>query len=371
MRSATRNPIHRLWLKPRKLLQWCHCPSCGSVDIRQVWTTTGTLLKSHLTCDSCLQATKWQSQPSIGNFPAGNMLLSAGILFAGASPTKVLRVLNHMGVMTYEKRTFFSHQRDILQPAIQGVWTQQQAAHIAMLQTEGRPLVLGLLKKLKAICKLKGCEDLKAWQQSIINHLYWAVVSSTQDDAELIVDKWKSVERHVLNLHRGHGGKFPTCAHKRLQGRAHKKKWIKPSSLSAVKLEKLVTDKMLCKVIGKLSAVHQTSKVEGFQSLIIQFAPKSYVYSYTGMLCRTLLAGLHYNENASRHTATTKAGEQRFKIRYPKYKAGHVVKKILVEATFSYVDDLMGEVVDLCKKPSADRPVQLEASHSVLGNGEA
>ncbi|KAK5893742.1 hypothetical protein CgunFtcFv8_006584 [Champsocephalus gunnari] len=78
-------------------------------------------------------------------------------------------------------------------------------------------------------------------------------------------------------------------------------------------------------------------------------------------VCRTLLAGLHYNENASRHTATTKAGEQRFKIRYPKYKAGgHVVKKILVEATFSYVDDLMREVVDLCKKPSADRPVQLE-----------
>lgn len=88
-------------------------------------------------------------------------------------------------------------------------------------------------KKLKAICKLKGCEDLKAWQQSIINHLYWAVVSSPQDDVELIVDKWKSVERHVLNLHRGHGGKFPRCAHKRLQGRAHKKKWIKPSEFRA------------------------------------------------------------------------------------------------------------------------------------------
>ncbi|KAI4799884.1 hypothetical protein KUCAC02_016423 [Chaenocephalus aceratus] len=111
-------------------------------------------------------------------------------------------------------------------------------------------------KKLKAICKLKGCEDLKAWQQSIINHF-------------------------------GHGGKFPTCAHKRLQGRAHKKKWIKPRSLSAVKLETLVTDKRLCKDIGKLSAVHQTSNVEGFHSLIIQFAPKCYVYSYTGMLCST------------------------------------------------------------------------------------
>ncbi|KAK5876308.1 hypothetical protein CesoFtcFv8_025675 [Champsocephalus esox] len=136
-----------------------------------------------------------------------------------------------------------------------------------------------------------------------------------------IVLQLLGAESHQQAQGLGHGGKFPTCAHKRLQGRAHKKKWIKPSSLSAVKLEKLVTDKRLCKDIGKLSAVHQTSKVEGFHSLIIQFAPKLYVYSYTGMLCRTLLAGLHYNENASRHTATTKAGEQRFKIRYPKYKS--------------------------------------------------
>ncbi|KAI4800827.1 hypothetical protein KUCAC02_007056, partial [Chaenocephalus aceratus] len=139
-------------------------------------------------------------------------------------------------------------------------------------------------KKLEAICQLKGCEDLKAWQQSIINHLYWAVVSSTQDDAELIVDKWKSVERHVLNLHSG-----PTCAHKRLQGRAHKKKGIKPSSLSAVRLERLVTDTRLCKDIGELSAVHQTSKVEG---LITQCAPKC--YSDTGMLCRLVSSAHHW-----------------------------------------------------------------------------
>ena len=82
-------------------------------------------------------------------------------------------------------------------------------------------------KKLKAICQMKDCEALKPWQQSIINHLYWSVVSSPLGDGELIVDKWKSVERHVQNLRRGHGGKFRTCAHKKLVGRGRQKKWIK------------------------------------------------------------------------------------------------------------------------------------------------
>ena len=51
---------------------------------------------------------------------------------------------------------------------------------------------------------------------------------------------------------------------------------------------------------------------------------------------RTFLAGLHYNENAARPAATTKEGQQRYAVRFPKYKSGgHVVKKILQAATYS------------------------------------
>jgi len=51
---------------------------------------------------------------------------------------------------------------------------------------------------------------------------------------------------------------------------------------------------------------------------------------------RTFLAGLYYNENAAREVATTKEGQQRYTVRFPKYKhGGHIVKKILQAATYS------------------------------------
>lgn len=127
----------------KKLVKWCHCPSCGSVDVRPAWDTEGTQLNMTLMCESCDKRSRWNSQPNIGSYAAGNILLSAGILFAGATAGKVLRVLNSIGVVTYSKRTFFHHQTDILHPAIKAVWDEQQRSHLTMLQVEGRPLVLG------------------------------------------------------------------------------------------------------------------------------------------------------------------------------------------------------------------------------------
>ncbi|XP_061905609.1 peroxynitrite isomerase THAP4-like isoform X1 [Entelurus aequoreus] len=127
----------------QSLVKWCHCPVCGSQDISPSWDSNGTQLTMTLQCASCDQRSSWSSQPNIGPYAAGNILLSAGILFAGASSGKVLQVLNGIGVVTYVKRTFFNHQELILQPAIKKVWEEQQRTHLTMLQVEGRPLVLG------------------------------------------------------------------------------------------------------------------------------------------------------------------------------------------------------------------------------------
>ena len=79
---------------------------------------------------------------------------------------------------------------------------------------------LAVAKRLKTICQWKECqEDLVEWQQSVINHLYWALISTASGDGELIVEKWKSIERHIQNLHRGRGGKLQRCAHSRLRGK--------------------------------------------------------------------------------------------------------------------------------------------------------
>ena len=127
----------------KKLIQWCSCPECGSREVTHKWTTAGTQLSIAFICKACYLTTKWSSQPKIGNFPAGNILLSAGTLFSGASAGKVLHALNSIGVVTHDRRIFFRHQKLILHPAILRLWEKQQKATLTLLQVLGNPVVLG------------------------------------------------------------------------------------------------------------------------------------------------------------------------------------------------------------------------------------
>ncbi|XP_061769799.1 uncharacterized protein LOC133560836 [Nerophis ophidion] len=307
--------IFESWLQ--SLVKWCHYPACGSQDISPSWDSNGTQLIMTIQCASCDQRSRWSSQPNIGPYAAGNILLSAGILFAGTSSGKVLQVLNSIGVVRYVKRTFFNHQELILQPAIKKVWEEQQRTHLTMLQVEGQPLVLGgdgqadspghsakfgtyTTMELEAnvvldlqVVQSNEChgsyhvemEGLKRMVEVLISwdldvevlvtdrhrqiaksihknmpntwHCYdiWHVAKSSTPPREggLLVAKWKSVERHIQDIHKDHGDLFPICAHGQLHGRRLQKKWLKPSSRSAVKLEEVVNNKSLLKDIAMLS----------------------------------------------------------------------------------------------------------------------
>lgn len=51
---------------------------------------------------------------------------------------------------------------------------------------------------------------------------------------------------------------------------------------------------------------------------------------------RLTLSALHFNENSAQDQATTASNEECFEILYPKYKkGGHIVRKILVDPTYS------------------------------------
>ena len=261
-------------------------------------TEVGTLLIMTLICKSCMATSVWHSQPYCCNIPAGNILLSAAILLAGATASKVLRVYRHMGVCCITTRTFFRHQNNVLIPAVHTLWDQQQKFAIAMLQSEQKEVTLGrdgmadspghsvkygsyatmelvanavldvqlvqstscggsyhlekmgleesvcflqqemleintlitdrhrqiarwisdnlpgcrhvydiwhvakgLRKKVLNIAKEKECERLKEWIDSIINHLYWCVVSSPSNRPQLVLAKWKSILDHLQNKH--------------------------------------------------------------------------------------------------------------------------------------------------------------------------
>jgi hypothetical protein len=126
-----------------ELLDRCYCTSCGEHRLDHSHFVKGTMVVYESTCRDCKHTKRWYSQPFVGNRPAGNILLSAAILFAGATFTKVDRVLRHMGVVSICDRTFYRHQSEVLQPAVRSVWLEQQAWIVAGLQAEETPLVCG------------------------------------------------------------------------------------------------------------------------------------------------------------------------------------------------------------------------------------
>lgn len=432
------------------------CQKCrGSTTVTT--RVNGTFLQIHQPCSSCGFVYTWDSQPCTKTTPAGNILLSAAILYCGALPAKTLRVLQVLGCASITRRTYFRHQRQYLQPSILSVWSKHQAESMKELKKEKRGLVLGgdgradspghsakfgsytmmelkkrivldlqlvqsnevkgsyhmemeglvrsirllkkkkfkietvvtdrhkqiakwirenmaetnhyydiwhmaksLKKKIDPLAKLKDCELVGEWKRSLVNHLYWSAVSTPNGDGEMIQAKWLSLDNHIHNKHRGHGKPFPKCAHKNLKRAGRKKKWFKPHTKVSEKISSVIQNKYFCKDVKKLSPVHQTSICEAFHSVIINFAPKSSAFTYNGMLSRLHLAALHYNENSGRKQAETKEGEKRYALLYPKYKGGgHIVRKLMEECTFGYVDELLTKLWEIVENPGSVKTVRV------------
>ena len=167
-------------------------------------------------------------------------------------------------------------------------------------------LYTGFRKKLEKLGKQKGCELVCEWQKSIINHLYWCVSSSSNDDnddnSELVKAKWLSLDNHVHNVHKKHSKEFPKCLHRRLRSRDKKKTGLKDVSgiylykhvivlfiidtKASEKLTPLLLNSNHLKDITRLSSSYQTSSLESFHNIVIHFAPKSIAFSYMGMKSR-------------------------------------------------------------------------------------
>ena len=98
------------------LLLFQFCRGCKGEDVLVEMHEQGTMVTIEMHCGNpdCLEKEfVWQSQPKIdnGRMGAGNFLLSFAILLAGASASKVFRVLSHMGVACHSLRQFFRHQK--------------------------------------------------------------------------------------------------------------------------------------------------------------------------------------------------------------------------------------------------------------------
>ena len=111
------------------------CFNCKSDGPSVSMKVHGTMVTVEQQCKECRDQFKWQSQPLVlGRFLAGNILLSFGVLMAGASISKVLLIFKHMGLAVYSARTFFRHQTKFLFPIILKRWTSCRNTMIEKLK---------------------------------------------------------------------------------------------------------------------------------------------------------------------------------------------------------------------------------------------
>ena len=113
------------------MLLFAVCRQCRSKAVEVQKIVIGSFLRIRQQCASCGQKCVWDSQPMIGRIPAGNIRLSAAILYAGAMPTKVIRVLTFLNCETISTESYFRHQREYLQPTVSTVYKSKQPLVLA------------------------------------------------------------------------------------------------------------------------------------------------------------------------------------------------------------------------------------------------
>ncbi|RXN20821.1 hypothetical protein ROHU_014028 [Labeo rohita] len=343
----------------------CHCVS--NVRTRRV----GTFLAVEQQCPNCDFFRKWNSQPTVGSTPAGNLQLSVALYATGASFFKLEKIFRAMQLKMIRYDTFRSHARRYIEPAIVHSWKTAQDGMLQKLSRQQNIILGGDLRTHSPGHSAKfGCYsvidlrtstviDLQLVQFSanitgIVRHAYICPLFCNQSNE---VGGSNNMEKEglkrSLDVLRGRGVTFDsiiTDRHPQVQ------KFLREASITQYydvshiekgtpafyRLEKVLTNKRILKDVEKLSPHHQTSSLKAFHSVILSFAPKNVVFSFLGMLCRLYLAALHFNENAGRPQATTTAGEPLFKVFFPKYKKGQFsAKPVKADPTFHYVDKLL------------------------------
>ena len=128
--------------KLKELLEVCsNCKERCRLNFHVI----GTMVKVERTCDFChIPISSWYSQPYLwtSNIPAGNIELSAAILYSGNQFAKVARFLEAYGVPSVSRSTFDSHQRQYLMPVVTSTWGAHQEHMFQELREMGGNLIL-------------------------------------------------------------------------------------------------------------------------------------------------------------------------------------------------------------------------------------
>ncbi|KAM7286366.1 uncharacterized protein ISCGN_030188, partial [Ixodes scapularis] len=86
-----------------------------------------------------------------------------------------------------------------------------------------------ITNKLRAASKRPQNKDLKRWMEKVTNHVYWCAAIGN-GDGQVVLDAWKTITRHIINVHDGHEGSISRCMH----GPLHNKLWLNAEYISTL-----------------------------------------------------------------------------------------------------------------------------------------
>ena len=118
------------------------CLKCGDQCTVTTQSLVGSMVTMKATCH-CGFCRLWNSQPLHGKMPLGNLILTAGVLFSGSSPSKIVQFFSHVGVQFLSLRTYNSIQSAYVVPSVKEVWKTHQEQIFASYMYQGKQLTLG------------------------------------------------------------------------------------------------------------------------------------------------------------------------------------------------------------------------------------
>ncbi|XP_065066719.1 uncharacterized protein LOC135692501 [Rhopilema esculentum] len=111
------------------------CFNCKHEQPKVQVLARGSMVTVVQDCLTCGKVYKWHSQPFIfGKYPAGNVMMSFGILMSGVQISQILLAFKHMGLSAISPRTYFYHQSKLLFPSVTMQWKKYQSDLIKRLQ---------------------------------------------------------------------------------------------------------------------------------------------------------------------------------------------------------------------------------------------
>ncbi|XP_065882366.1 uncharacterized protein [Dysidea avara] len=141
--GSTLDEIKYIVFKSSLLELFTSCTSCHNICNGTISQPKGTFICVKQLCFHCGHKRIWMSQPMIKDTPAGNVMLSAAILFSGSTPGKILRLMNEMRIACICDSTFYNHQTAYLYLAVVSVWESHQTKLLAECKSRGTALSIG------------------------------------------------------------------------------------------------------------------------------------------------------------------------------------------------------------------------------------